>query len=54
MLLSSSCVREKSLVEAYNESNSVFGFWITLCSKILIRGGIVNLPVCIIIFLKYV
>lgn len=44
---------KKSLVESSNESNSVFSFWITLLNNILIRGGIVNLPVCVTIFLKY-
>lgn len=54
MLLFSLRRRErKSLVEASNESNYVFRFWITLLNNILIRAGIVNLPACVTIFLKY-
>lgn len=44
------CVREKKS----RESNSVLSLWITLHNTVLIRGGMVNLPVCAMIFLKYV
>lgn len=50
MLWFSLRVREKKS----RESNSVLSLWITLLNTVLIRGGMVNLPVCAMIFLKYV